>query len=187
MDFFEVVLIGLGLAMDAFAVSVAAGTSGRLQAGRGTFRLSFHFGLFQFLMPLIGWLLGTTVAVLIISIDHWIAFGLLAFVGGRMILSGARNEQIGFQGDPSKGLSLVILSLSTSIDALAVGLSLAFLSVNIWYPSVVIGLVTAAFSYVGIKLGKKIGTMLGRHMDIIGGIILCLIGVRILIQHLTGG
>jgi putative Mn2+ efflux pump MntP len=187
MDFFEIVLIGLGLAMDAFAVSVAAGTSGRVQAGRGTFRLSFHFGLFQFLMPVCGWLLGTTVAVLITSIDHWLAFGLLFFVGGRMILSGVREEQAEFQGDPSKGLNLIILSISTSIDALAVGLSLAFLNVNIWYPSVVIGLVTVVVSYIGIKLGKKIGALMGRRMDVIGGIILCLIGVRILFEHLLAG
>jgi putative Mn2+ efflux pump MntP len=187
LEFLEVVLIGLGLAMDAFAVSIAAGTSGKLQAGRGTFRLSFHFGLFQFLMPVIGWLLGTTVAALIISIDHWVAFGLLAFVGGRMILSGIKEDQTGFQMDPSRGMRLVILSISTSIDALAVGLSLAFLSVSIWYPSVVIGLVTAVVSYIGIKLGIKIGVLIGRRMDIIGGMMLCLIGLRILLGHLLGG
>ena len=170
--------------MDAFAVSIAAGTSGRLQVKRGTFRLSFHFGLFQFLMPVIGWFLGTSVAFLIVPLNYWIAFGLLIFVGWRMITSGFKENRSDFKGDPSKGLSLVILSISTSIDALAVGLSLAFMSINIWYPSVIIGTVTACVSYIGIKLGMKIGSFIGKHMDIAGGIILWLIGLKILIGQL---
>ena len=101
-----------------------------------------------------------------------------------MITSGFKENRSDFKGDPSKGLSLVILSISTSIDALAVGLSLAFMSINIWYPSVIIGTVTACVSYIGIKLGMKIGSFIGKHMDIAGGIILWLIGLKILIGQL---
>ena len=183
MSFIEIILIAAGLAMDAFAVSIAAGTSGRLQAIRGTFRLSFHFGLFQFLMPILGWFLGSTVAVIITAFDHWMAFGLLLFAGGHMIISAQKEGHNKFQHDPSKGMNLILLSFSTSIDALAVGLSLAFLSISIWYPSAVIGLITSVVSYLGIKTGEKLGALFGKRMEIIGGIMLCLIGIKILIEH----
>lgn len=184
MEFIEIILIAVGLAMDAFAVSIAAGTSGKLGGKRGIFRLSFHFGLFQAMMPVIGWYAGIQIADLISAIDHWVAFGLLMFVGIRMIKGSLETESNTFQNDPSKGASLVILSVATSIDALAVGLSLAMLQVNIWYPSVIIGIITAGLSVAGIQAGKFFGRKLGTRMELAGGIILILIGCRILFSHL---
>jgi manganese efflux pump family protein len=179
-------MIAVGLAMDASAVSMAAGASGQAFGGRAAFRLSFHFGLFQFLMPVMGWYLGSTVAPLIAHVDHWIAFGLLAFVGGRMVRSGLSRDEGSVPADPSRGLTLVALSVATSIDALAIGLSLAMLGVKIWYPSVVIGLVTAGLSLLGLRVGTRFGTRFGMRMEIAGGVILVAIGGRLLISHLVG-
>ncbi|MBD3274078.1 MAG: manganese efflux pump [Candidatus Marinimicrobia bacterium] len=184
MQFIEVVLMALGLAMDAFAVSLGAATTGFIDNKRAVFRLSFHFGLFQSMMPVIGWFFGTHVIDILQPVDNWIAFGLLAFVGSRMILSGLNKETVIYQKDPSRSWSLVFLSVATSIDALAVGLSLALVDVNIWYPSVIIGLITAGMSLVGIRIGYKLGMKFGKTMEIIGGIILMLIGVRILLAQL---
>ncbi len=183
----EVLMIAVALAMDASAVSMAAGASGQARGGRAAFRLSFHFGLFQFMMPVIGWYLGSTVAPLIAGVDHWIAFGLLAFVGGRMIRAGlSRDEEVSVPADPSRGFTLVALSVATSIDALAIGLSLAMLGVKIWYPSVVIGVVTAGLSLLGLGLGKRLGTLFGKRMETVGGVILVGIGLRILVSHFRG-
>mgnify|MGYP006305955563 CR=1 FL=1 len=184
MGLIEIILIAVGLAMDAFAVSIAAGTSGKLGGKRGIFRLSFHFGLFQALMPIVGWYAGVHIAALISAIDHWVAFALLLFVGIRMIKGAFETETESFQDDPSRGASLVILSVATSIDALAVGLSLAMLEVSIWYPCVIIGVITAGLSVIGIQTGKFFGRKLGSRMELVGGAILILIGCRILISHL---
>jgi len=184
MNILEMIMIAIGLAMDAFAVSIAAGTSGKLAGKRATFRLSFHFGLFQAMMPVIGWFAGTRISHLISAVDHWVAFGLLAFVGGRMILSALDPEPESFSKDPSRGFSLVMLSVATSIDALAVGLSLAMIQIDIWYPCVIIGVITAALSVVGIRAGKYFGKVLGPRMEFLGGIILIGIGVKILLGHL---
>jgi putative Mn2+ efflux pump MntP len=181
----EILLIAVGLAMDAFAVSIVAGALKRVRGARAAFRLAFHFGLFQFLMPLAGWYAGASVVDLISTFDHWVAFGLLAFVGGRMIISGFGSERKAFDGDPSRGYTLVALSVATSIDALAVGLSLGVVRLSIWYPAVIIGLVAAAFSLLGIGLGRRLGTAFGRRMEIAGGIILIAIGLRILFSHLS--
>lgn len=184
MNTLEIILIAFGLAMDAFAVSITAGTSGKLEGKRGIFRLSFHFGLFQAVMPLIGWFAGIYVAHLIRAVDHWVAFGLLLFVGIRMIRASFQAVGETIQTDPSRGFSLIMLSVATSIDALAVGLSLAMIHINIWYPCVVIGIITAALSVVGILAGKSLGKKLGLRMDFLGGVILILIGVRVLLTHL---
>jgi putative Mn2+ efflux pump MntP len=184
MTFFEIVFIAVGLAMDASAVSLVAAASGYAGNPRAVFRLSFHFGLFQFFMPVIGWMLGITVARYITFVDHWIAFGLLAFVGTRMIRSGWQPSNEIPAKDPSRGLSLVMLSFATSIDAMAIGLSIAILNVSIWYPSVIIGLVTSALSLVAIRVGKRLGKAIGHRMEIIGGLILIAIGVKVLISHL---
>lgn len=186
MTLIEIVMIAIGLAMDAFAVSIAAATSGKLAGRRATFRLSFHFGLFQAMMPVIGWFAGIHVANLISGVDHWVAFFLLLFVGGRMILSSFKPEKETFAMDPSRGISLVVLSLATSIDALAVGLSLAMLQINIWYPAAVIGIITAILSVIGIRAGRYFGEKLGPGMELIGGIILIGIGLRILLADLLG-
>jgi putative Mn2+ efflux pump MntP len=175
--------IALGLAMDAFAVSLAAGAILGRVSGRQTFRLSFHFGLFQFLMPVIGWLAGRTVSGLIAAYDHWIAFALLCFIGGRMIHTAWRGDAQAYRGDPTKGLTMVALSVATSIDALAVGLSLAMLRVTIWTPSVIIGLVAAAMTAIGMHLGSQAGSRLGRRVEALGGLTLIGIGLKILIEH----
>ena len=183
----DVLLLAIGLAMDATVVSAGAGASGRSQGGRATFRLGFHFGLFQFLMPIIGWFVGLTIAGAIAAIDHWIAFALLGIVGGRMIQSGLKGQEDTAAADPSKGWSLVMLSIATSIDALAVGFSLAMIGVDIWVPAVVIGLVTAAMSVAGLKLGATLGARFGQRMEVVGGIILIFVGARIVFEHLTAG
>jgi manganese efflux pump family protein len=181
----EVLIIAVGLAMDAFAVALGTGASGYIRDRRAAFRVSFHFGLFQFLMPVIGWLLAKSVQSHIESVDHWLAFLLLTFIGGRMILEGRGPVQRSYLGDPSRGISLVALSLATSIDALAVGLSLAFLGTDIWWPSIAIGIVTGSLSLVGVRMGNKLGEYLGKHMEIAGGLILLAIGGHMLITHLT--
>jgi manganese efflux pump family protein len=187
MSLLTSLLLAVGLAMDACAVSLGAGATGRSAGRRAAFRLGFHFGLFQFLMPILGWFLGYSVAHLIAAFDHWIAFGLLAIVGGRMIRSGLNPESSLDPGDPSKGWSLILLSIATSIDALAVGLSLAMIRVAIWQPAVIIGVVTAAMSVIGLRLGSRLGRAFGSRMEVVGGVILLLVGIRILIQHLVAG
>lgn len=186
MDLVTVLSLAVGLAMDAFAVSLSIGTTRMANRARSFFRLSFHFGLFQFLMPILGWFAGTTVANLITRFDHWIAFGLLGFVGGRMIHAGWNPEQPSFPSDPSRGKTLVMLSVATSIDAFSIGLTLAMLGADIFYPSVVIGIVTSILSMCGLLAGQRLGTAFGKKMEILGGVILLFIGFRILIMHLSG-
>jgi manganese efflux pump family protein len=188
LDFLAVLGIAVALAMDAFAVAIGTGMVLGRPSGHQTFRLSFHFGLFQFLMPIVGWLAGQTVAEAIEGVDHWIAFGLLAAVGGHMIKEGlGPPEEARRDADPTRGLSLVVLSVATSIDALAVGLSMALLGVSIWYPSVVIGLVAAAFTLAGLRLGRLLGQRFGHGMALLGGVILVAIGLKILLEHLGVG
>jgi len=187
MSLVEILAIAVGLAMDAFAVSLAGGAGGRLRSPRPAVRLAFHLGLFQFMMPVIGWYAGSRAAPLIERVDHWVAFSLLAFVGGRMVYSGLRPEgDHTLPPDPSKGWNLIALSVATSIDALAVGLSLAMIGVAIWQPSVIIGVVTAVLSLIGIAVGGKVGRRFGPTVEMIGGLILIAIGLRILVSHLAG-
>ena len=179
--------IAIGLAMDAFAVAIGAGLTLKEVTPRQTFRLAWHFSLFQAFMPVIGWLAGLTVAQWIAPVDHWIAFGLLAVIGGKMIYEALKDDdEAAERSDPTKGWSLVLLSVATSIDALAVGLSLALLDVSIWWPAIVIGLVAGAFTTLGLQLGKRFGALLGRRMEVVGGVILIGIGVKILVEHLMG-
>jgi putative Mn2+ efflux pump MntP len=184
MNFPEVLLIALSMAMDAFAVCLGVGTQARAPGPRPTFRLAFHFGLFQFLMPVIGWFAGMTIVEYIFAYDHWVAFGLLGFVGVRMIRAGLDPRAEAQLPDPSRGWSLVILAVATSIDALAVGFSLGMLGMTIWYPAVVIGVVTGLLSWLGLRLGNRLGAEFGKRIEIAGGILLILIGFRILISHL---
>lgn len=186
MNIFEIIFIALSMAMDAFAVCLGVGAARTSEGGRAIFRLSFHFGLFQFLLPVVGWFAGLTVSRYIENYDHWVAFVLLVFVGGRMILSGFDDREEVNKTDPSRGWNMVLLSVAVSIDALAIGLSLAIVNVNIWYPAVVIGLVTGLMSLLGLRLGNQLGRMVGKRMEIIGGIVLILIGVRIILTHLWG-
>ncbi len=184
MSWFNVLGIAVGLAMDAFAVSIAAGLVIQQLTFRHVFRLAFHFGLFQFLMPVIGWLAGRTVSVYVSSYDHWVAFGLLAFLGGKMMRAAMHGAGPERRDDPSRGLLLVTLTIATSIDALAAGLSMGFLGVSIWVPSAVIGLVTAMLSVAGVCFGSRIGAGFGRIAEFAGGVVLLAIGIRILVSHL---
>lgn len=184
MDFLTLLFIAIALGIDAFAVSLSAGAYLVKADSRQTFRLSFHFGLFQALMPIFGWLAGTTFVSLIEDVDHWIAFGLLVIIGGRMLYNASQKEDHRIRRDVTKGWSLISLSLATSIDALAVGLSLSLISVDIVFPSIVIGIVAAVMSLIGIRLGERISHIIGTHMEFIGGIVLILIGVKIVIEHI---
>ena len=184
MHFFEILLIALSMAMDAFAVCLGAGAQQRTSGPRPVFRLSFHFGLFQFLMPVIGWFAGMTIVHYISAYDHWVAFILLAFVGIRMVHSGLDPNVEEQKNDPSRGWTLVLLAFATSIDALAIGFSLGVVGVTIWYPAIVIGVVTGLISWLGIFLGNRLGQKFGKRMEIIGGVILIIIGIRILLTHL---
>lgn len=184
MSQLEILTIAIGLAMDAFAVSLGAGATAYARSPRARFRLSFHFGLFQCLMPIGGWLLGNSVASRIHAIDHWVAFILLAIVGSRMIYAAFAPGDTFYSRDPSRGTTLVMLAVATSIDALAVGLSLAMLEVGIWYASVTIGLITGLLSLLAIRLGNRLGERFGKGMEAAGGVLLLAIGVRILMQHM---
>ncbi|MBI4862805.1 MAG: manganese efflux pump [Candidatus Riflebacteria bacterium] len=182
-----VVLLGIsvGLAMDALAVAIATSVGlGRVSA-RQTFRLAFHFGLFQALMPIMGWFAGHTVEPWIKDWDHWLAFGLLSGIGFKAIRESLGDDDSRPGGfDPTRGWSLVVLSVATSVDALAVGLSFAALGVKIWYPSLVIGLVCAAVTTVGMRVGSWLGRRFGHRMELMGGLVLIAIGVHILAEHL---
>jgi putative Mn2+ efflux pump MntP len=186
MSFLSILVIAIGLGMDAFAVSIGAAVVLRKLTFGPVFRLSFHFGLFQFLMPIIGWMAGRTVADYIVDYDHWVAFALLAFIGGKMIWDAVKDDDESrfIRKDPTRGVSLLVLSVATSIDALAVGLSLAFLNIKILYPSVVIGFVAALMTIVGMMFGEALGKLLDRKAGILGGIILIGIGVKVLAEHM---
>ena len=186
MHFISIAAIAVALAMDAFAVAIATGVSLKQVSFRQTFRLSWHFGLFQAVMPVIGWSAGLSIRTSIEAYDHWLAFGLLAFVGGKMIMAAFGNKKgKGSKSDPTKGYTLVLLAIATSVDALAVGFSISVLKVAIWTPAVMIGIVAAAFTFFGLYLGKKAasGMLVSRYAEVVGGIILIGIGVNILREH----
>lgn len=175
--------IALALAMDAFAVALAAGAVLNPLTRRHLFRLGFHFGLFQALMPIGGWLIGITVQKWISAYDHWIAFVLLAFVGGRMILEAFGEKDDTAVSDPTRGFTMVMLSVATSIDALAVGLSLAMLGVSVWRPATVIGIVAGVLTVSGMLMGRRLGDRWGKRVEVCGGLVLCIIGLKILFEH----
>jgi putative Mn2+ efflux pump MntP len=178
--------IALALAMDAFTVSVGLSLRPEGVAPRQAIRLSLSFGFFQFLMPICGWLAGTTILPVIHSFDHWVAFGLLFLVGGRMINSALRPNPVPQAGhnNPARGWTLLLLSIATSVDALAVGLSFAALGMTIWYPSVIIGVVAFLMTLLGTRLGPITGKIIGRRAELFGGLILILIGIKILADHM---
>lgn len=184
MSTIEIIFLALALALDAFSVAFGASASGQVSSRRSVFRIAFHFGLFQGIMPVIGWAVGTGIAPLIKSVDHWIAFGLLALIGSRMIWRKNPESESNHTKDPSKGWTLIGLSVATSIDALAAGLTLAFASVEVWYPSLLIGLITGLLSWIGIRIGKRLHRFSERGLEIFGGIVLIAIGLRILLSHI---
>lgn len=186
MEWYTTLFVAVGLAMDAFAVSLGIGATGSARTPRPIFRVSFHMGFFQGFMTFLGWLLGSSIASLIAAFDHWIAFGLLAFVGIRMIKSGASSHEETQKDDPSRGGTLMMVCIATSIDAMAVGLSLAMVNIGILSPSLVIGIVTLGLSLFGLLAGGRLGDRFGKRMEILGGLILNGIGIRILLSHLIG-
>ncbi len=184
MDFLTVVMIAFALAVDAFAVALSAGAALGRADRRQTFRLSFHFGLFQFMMPILGWLAGIQVEHIIAAYDHWVAFTLLAILGGKMVISGIRGDADRVTADVTRGWTLIGLSVATSIDALAIGFSVAVMQVDILWPSIVIGIVAGAMTFLGIRLGEKVGAAVGPRMELVGGLVLIGIGSKIVIEHL---
>jgi len=185
MSFFFVLAIALALAMDAFAVSV--GISLKKQISRSQiFRLSISFGFFQFFMAIVGWYAGQNICSLIQKFDHWVAFGLLLIIGGRMILESFRQpqEEMNQSPDPTRGITLLVLSIATSLDAFAVGLSYAALHVRILYPALMIGIVAACLSFIGSKMARPLAKWIGKKAELAGGLILILIGIKILSEHL---
>ena len=184
MEFLTSFLVAVGLAMDAFAVSLGAGTSGQVEGLRSKARLAFHFGWFQAMMTILGWFLGSTVERYVSAFDHWIAFALLAYVGINMIRSGLKPEEEIFPQNPSKGRTMVILSVATSIDAMAVGMSMALIGSSVWMPALIIGVVTLALSAFGLQMGCRLGEKFGKRVEILGGLILLGIGLRVVITHI---
>jgi len=186
MDFVVVLGMAVALAMDCFAVSLGLSCGREKLSGGQTFRLALSFALFQFAMPVIGWFAGENLLRYIEGFDHWIAFGLLVLVGGKMIYESLRAEKDADRrpSDPTRRLSIVILSVATSIDALAVGLSLAFLRTNIFYPAAIIGIICFALTVAGSKLGPVVGGIAGKRAELAGGLILVAIGIKILVEHL---
>jgi manganese efflux pump family protein len=177
-------IIAIGLAMDAFAVSLGVGTAGQATSLRSKFRMAFHFGVFQSLMTVLGWLMGSTIANFISGIDHWVAFVLLGYVGINMIRSGLNHNKETYVADPSRGRTLIMLSLATSLDAMAVGLSMAMIHTPVVVPSLIIGIVSLTLSGVGLVAGSKLGEKFGKRMEFLGGLILLGIGIEIVISHL---
>jgi putative Mn2+ efflux pump MntP len=176
--------VAVALAMDVFAVSLGVGTSGRAADLRARLRLAFHFGFFQGAMTVLGWLLGEAVSAWIASWDHWVALVLLAFVGGRMIREGLQPDRVSLAVDPTRGSAMLIVCLATSIDALAVGLSLAILGVSILPAALVIGLVSFVLGLMGMQAGGMLGSRFGPRMEIVGGLLLIAIGIRVVLAHL---
>jgi len=181
----EIVGIALALAMDAFAVALGVGAALGRPKGRQFFRLAWHFGLFQFMMPIVGWGAGRYVADFTGGFDHWVAFALLVFIGAKMIWEAVRSHDRRRSADPTRGLSLVALSVATSIDALAVGLTFAFLGVRVWEPAVVIGVVAGVLTLVGLAVGAGAGRLFGRWAEVAGGCVLIAIGVKVVVNHLV--
>ena len=176
--------IAWALAMDAFAVSASVGSTLPVLTWRHMLRLAWHFGVFQAGMAVFGWVGGTAVSKVLAAVDHWIAFGVLFVLGLRMISESMNPEEKGRAYDPTRGWSLVGLSVATSIDALAVGVSFGLIGISIWTPALVIGLVAFLLSLVGCGIGKQVGSYLGRWAERIGGLVLIGIGAQILFQHL---
>ncbi|MFH1213466.1 MAG: manganese efflux pump MntP family protein [Candidatus Neomarinimicrobiota bacterium] len=184
MDLLSIILIAVGLAMDAFAVSITCGLTIQQPNRWKYLKIPLAFGGFQALMPVIGWLAGQTLQKYIVNFDHWIAFGLLVYIGGHMIYEAITIKECTPESDPSGNLVLLGLSIATSIDALAVGVTFAFLEMKIVIPVIIIGLITFGISLIGIIIGKRVGCYLGKKVEVFGGIVLIGIGLKILIGHL---
>lgn len=184
--FITILLISIGLAMDCFAVSLAIGTSGQIPDRRGKLRLAAHLGIFQAGMTALGWVLGESIIQYVASWDHWLAFLLLAYVAYKLIKSSFDQSCEAFDQNPSKGRTLVLLSVATSIDAFAVGLSITFMGVPILASLVAIGVVSALLGIVGLFAGHRLSCTFGKRMELVGGLVLLFIAVRVVVTHLGG-
>lgn len=185
MDFFTILFIGIGLSMDACAVSLAKGMSlDQAKVKKYAFILAFAFGFFQWLMPTIGYFAGSHFADYIQSVDHWIAFILLSLIGINMIREGKEEKEDNSKIHSISFKDILLLAIATSIDALAVGVSFAFLKVNLVLATLTIGITTFVLSFICVLFGKKLGSLFEKYAEYLGGIILILLGVKILIEHL---
>lgn len=182
----SIFMIALALAMDAFAVSISSGITLIKVSIRQALVIAAFFSGFQALMPVIGWWLGLQVLDLIRAVDHWIVFGLLAFIGGKMIHDARRGEDQS-PANPLKITTLLLLAVSTSIDALAAGITFSLLEISILSPVIIIGTVTFSLSFAGCFIGGWFGHIFEKKLEIIGGLILIGLGIKILLEHLTGG
>lgn len=185
MGWLSLFTIAIALAMDAFAVAVVTGLTLQVLTRRHLFRLSFHFGLFQGIMLAAGWAAGAAVRNYIAQIDHWIAFVLLAFVGGNIIQGALRHDpEASTRTDLTSGWELVMVSVATSIDALAVGVSLGVIGSRILIPAIVVGGTATLLTILGMAVGRRINAGWGRRVELVGGVILIVIGLRIVWQHI---
>ncbi len=186
MDLLSLLFVAVGLSMDCVAVALSSGLGSRGFDGRQALTMGVFFGGFQALMPVIGWLLGSSIAGLISAFDHWVAFGLLLVIGLKMIFEALRDPDGGTGGKPLGLIPLTMMSVATSIDALAVGLSYSLLGVSILLPAVIIGVVCFSLSSLGAMASGRVSTASGRWARLLGGLILILIGIRILVEHVFG-
>lgn len=180
----SIILISIGLAMDAFAVSITNGITIQCLKLKHAVKIAIFFGGFQALMPLIGWLAGIGLKQYVESFDHWIAFALLLFIGAKMIYEAIWIDEVEKKCDPLNLVVLLGLAIATSIDAMAVGVTFAFLHIAIITPAIIIGLITFGLSLAGVFIGNRLGDRLGSKMEILGGIILIGMGTKILMSHL---
>jgi manganese efflux pump family protein len=184
MNLISIILLAIGLSMDAVAVSVSSCITTREMKTRHALKMAFFFGAFQAFMPIIGWLAGIEFRNLIQNFDHWIAFGLLALIGGKMIFNSFKINCETSPNNPMNLSALLALSIATSIDALAVGVSFGVLKINILTAISIIGFITFALSFIGAKIGKHLGCRFGSKIEFVGGVILVGIGAKILVEHL---
>ena len=183
MSLITIFLLAVGLGVDAFSVAIAAGAAAAQRTWRPVLRLSLAFGFFQFIMPLLGWLAGATIAFLIHRFAHLVAFILLAAIGGKMIYDGCSKDHPRQKVDPTRGWVLLGLAVATSIDALAAGFSISLLRSPILFASVIIGLVCFVMTALGMVFGKALARLLGNKAEIAGGLVLIIIAVKILVEH----
>lgn len=183
MNLYEIILISIGLAMDAFAVSICKGLSMKKINWKSTLIIAIYFGLFQAIMPVFGYLLGSSFSVIVQKLDHWIAFILLAIIGGNMIKE-SKDDETEKRNDKVDFKTMILLAIATSIDALAVGITFAFFKVNIVVSITIIGIITFILSFIGVIIGNKFGDKFQNKAEFIGGMILIIIGLKILLEHL---
>ena len=184
MELITIIVIAVGLAMDAFVVSIVSGSAYKQLHVKHALRMALFFGAFQAFMPLIGSLAGLSFKDYIADYDHWVAFVLLAAVGGKMIYESFKIKSIEENPDPSNVFVLLVLSVATSIDALAIGITLSLITSSIVLAVTIIGLITFALSYAGVLIGKRFGHFFENRIEALGGLVLIGIGVKILCEHL---